>query len=1231
MLRSLTVAACLCATATLAQSDASFDTANKYAAEESHTRACDAFIAFLKANPGSPLKREAEAKQARSCMRAGRGGEYAPKLQNLANQGEKDFARAYALFALGEQGYADAFNKAMPLLKQATGDSRVGKEARTLFVRAAFTEIERNSYDAQKISTLVEQVLEVSDRPADKARARLWRGRSKLSNEKTFSEGERELRELGTGNSDLADDALHTLGQAYENKQKFVEALALYDEVVKRFSSTTSNMHNSAQAQAQTIRRPVAGMSISYIELPGAKPQVSFSYRNIDSVQWTLRKVNPMAMDPHGAIDNTDDALTKTATRTEKQWTTALKVTAKHAPGSTQFELDVPGAGVWVLSYAANGLTGNGMALVTPHATVLKAERNQAITFTADAMTGKALGNADVVLYVRSHDNKPYERLTAKADATGVARFDLTGKNAYALKAWAEGGGSYSYATGYIGSWSREQREHLAYVLTDRPLYKPGETVGFKVYVRSREDGPSVPVPQTAFTLYVRDPSGKEIAKSALTTNALGTATFNITLPANAQLGSYSMYVESNSLSLQQLSPSFRVEEYKPPEYTVSIAPVGKPAMGEKVKFKVSASFFFGGPVANASGRALVQVKQWTHRFGPWPDQLEEEEAGYPYPRFYGKRGRHDEGDYGYRYQPQFATHTLTFKTGADGTAEVEVPALTQKLAPGVVGLEYALQVFVTDASRREVSGTGSVKVSSAPFFADLRADRFLYKPGERVEVTLRAEDANGKPESPELHVRLMRVSKEGTSAIAAQKVKWVNGRGVVKLDADALGPARIEARGSDKDDAPVLAQSDVWLTNDAKPMLPDGYGFQVFVDKAPLKVGDSIRALVVTPSAGGHALVSIENEHVNWVKAVEMNGRGRFLEIPLTGAMAPNAWLQVYRFEQASPYQQSVDIRVKGSEVEVPVKVAWPKASTEPGSSIPLTVEAPGLPRGAEMDVAVTVVDEALYAMEPEKKDFLSFFGRKPRDLRVQTSSTLNERSYRRVVKQAANQPGTDKGNLREESKQERALADSAASGGMPPPPSASPMVAAESEAAPAKKAKAGLGALAKERGRADSAQADDADGASAAPVKVRTDFGSSAGWFPALNGKVGARSQKVKLKDSLTSWKAIATVVTRGPHLGVGSATMRTAKPLMVRLQAPRFFIEGDEVVLSAVVESHLPKAGRRRRGHHRARLQGARADKQDAQGRGRQRRALRRALSSGRHWRTRGAGNSARRRHG
>src|SRR6185436_4058808 len=117
---------------------------------------------------------------------------------------------------------------------------------------------------------------------------------------------------------------------------------------------------------------------------------------------------------------------------------------------------------------------------------------------------------------------------------------------------------------------------------------------------------------------------------------------------------------------------------------------------------------------------------------------------------------------------------------------------------------------------------------------------------------------------------------------------------------------------------------------------------------KAPLKVGQAVRALVIAPTAGGHVLVTIENERLQWAKALELNGRARFVEIPLSADMAPNSWLHVFRFEQVQPMQTTVELHVKGSEVELPVKVAFAKNSTEPGTTVPVMVEAPGAPKGA-------------------------------------------------------------------------------------------------------------------------------------------------------------------------------------------------------------------------------------------------------------------------------------------
>ena len=62
-----------------------------------------------------------------------------------------------------------------------------------------------------------------------------------------------------------------------------------------------------------------------------------------------------------------------------------------------------------------------------------------------------------------------------------------------------------------------------------------------------------------------------------------------------------------------------------------------------------------------------------------------------------------------------------------------------------------------------------------------------------------------------------------------------------------------------------------------------------------------------------------------------------------------------------------------------------------------------------------------------------------------------------------------------------------------------------------------------------------------------------------------------KVKYPDSLTTWEATARVVTAGNQFGIGSGSTRTKQPLIVRLQAPRFFVVGDVVTVSAVINNN------------------------------------------------------------
>ncbi len=94
---------------------------------------------------------------------------------------------------------------------------------------------------------------------------------------------------------------------------------------------------------------------------------------------------------------------------------------------------------------------------------------------------------------------------------------------------------------------------------------------------------------------------------------------------------------------------------------------------------------------------------------------------------------------------------------------------------------------------------------------------------------------------------------------------------------------------------------------------------------------------------------------------------------------------------------------------------------------------------------------------------------------------------------------------------------------------------------------------------------------GQAAAPVLVRKDFADLLKWSGAIETDADGRAEiPLEFPDNLTTWKARVWTLGKGTQVGEGSAEIITSKDLLVRLQAPRFLVERDEAVLSAVVHN-------------------------------------------------------------
>src|SRR5690606_7735874 len=127
------------------------------------------------------------------------------------------------------------------------------------------------------------------------------------------------------------------------------------------------------------------------------------------------------------------------------------------------------------------------------------------------------------------------------------------------------------------GSWVKQTRAaSLAwYVIDDRKLYKPGEEVSLKGWLRLIDRGKGGDVAGlggevTALTYKVFDSRGREIAKGSTSVNTVGGFDAKFTLPKTPNLGYASVRFETQGRRTESHSHGFQIEEFRRPEFEVA-------------------------------------------------------------------------------------------------------------------------------------------------------------------------------------------------------------------------------------------------------------------------------------------------------------------------------------------------------------------------------------------------------------------------------------------------------------------------------------------------------------------------------------------------------------------------------------------------------------------------------------------------------------------------------------
>ncbi len=1044
------------------------------------------------------------------------------------------------------------------------------------------------------------------------------------------------------------DDALYHYAEWMSNQGKiipledgqwrqepnYVKALELFQRLMKEHAKGETRYHDQAQQQIKNITSPALGVMVPNIFLPDSEIQFHLNWRNTRRIDLALYKVDLTRDIRLSEKDTVEGAWIQSAALSEavrvKSWSKEIENKGDYKPGQDTVRLEgkLP-VGAFVLEAKSEGTSVRDLILVTDAALVLKTSGRQALVYFANTLNGAPISNARVQLWQGIYNNQKWTwRENAKAtNQDGLAFFDLSDKaQNVRLFAGAALNATQAYSTGQSYYNSPSIQPWRIYAFTDRPAYRPKESVQWKFLARKYNGSTYFTPARQTIEFEIHDPRGTKVKEGKAALNTFGSAWGSLELAESMPLGEYQVSFWDDGRH-QHIGNAtlFRLEEYKLPEFKVSIhtpAEGGKQKafrLGDKVEVTVQTDYYFGGAVSNATVEVLVYQNPFYHTWQPRRD----------YPWFY------DDMSPSYRNYYWGEGQVIkreTLKSDATGKATLtfDTPRNAQQ------DFEYRIEARVTDSSRREIVGSETVRVTRQRYYVYPRPEHNLYRPQDKVNINIKALDANDQPVQVEGRVKLTRdywfeiwQDPDGRE-VKGEELKSLREKGPTFPPIPPAGgkPWQLKFRGyqqeeiltrlvrtsvegeaeftftperegyyraswisQDKGRAPIKAETVVWVARNNSTEL--GYrhgGLEIVVDKDTFRTGQRAPVMLNVPTEDRYVLFSIEGDDLYSYQMVHVTGTVKLVELDIQEKHVPNIFLSAAMFSDRQLFVDTKQVVVPPTQhfLKVDLKSDRPQYQPREDGTITITsTDQDGKPVSAE--VALGMVDESVYYIQQDYAgDPRQFYFGSKRHNQTQTQSTLNMKSYSKLVedfeKRLVDERELDarkdlaKGMGGEAYLRGQTMAG--VGGGV-----AGGMIGrlegfAADAAAPVSEMASNQKIAMKENKSAliamRQSSAEMGKPGKEPAVQVRSDFRSTVIWQPDIvTGKDGKAVVKVKYPDSLTSWKAVARVASEAAQFGIGSTATRTQQPLIVRLQAPRFFVVGDTVTISAVINNNTEKA--------------------------------------------------------
>ena len=1033
--------------------------------------------------------------------------------------------------------------------------------------------------------------------------------------------------------------ALEQLAQLFENRRQYPKAA----EIWKRLIEIVAQDHY--QQRLQQIVGNWGCFEPVMSQPAGENASVEYRFRNGKSVQFTAHeiKVQQLLDDVKAYIKsrpaqldwdklNLENIGYRIVEQNQKKylgpqvaaWDLELQPREQHFDKRVTVQTPLKQAGAYLLeAKMAGGNTSRIIIWLSDTAIAKKPLDGKAWYFVADAVNGKPTPKANVEFFgwrQVHRQRRQFEILTQNfaefTDADGQVMLDPKRQsNEYQWLIVARTPDGRLAHLGFTNVWygQRHDAEYNAvkvYTITDRPVYRPDQAVQYKFWIR-RAQYDQADVSQFAgrtFTVEIHNPKNERIVQEQVKADEYGGIAGEYKLPADATLGVYRLMIAKHG------GGSFRVEEYKKPEYEVTVEAPSDPVMlGEKIEATIKANYYFGSPVTKAKVKYKVQRTGYTERwypFGPW-DWLYGRgywwfAADYDWYPGWSRWGCPPPEPFWWprRPHPPELVADQEVEIGEGGTVKVEIDTAVAKAIHADQDHQYTITAEVIDQSRRTIVGTGTVLVARKPFQVTAWVDRGYYRTGDVIEAHFAARTLDGKPVKGRGTVKLLAIQyKDGkpveTPVHTAELPTNDEGRADIKLRAVHPGQYRLSYTVTDAKEHAIEGGYVFTIIGEGF----DGADFrfneiELVPAKADYRPGESVRLMINTDREGGTVLLFVRPANGVYLppQVIRLQGKSTVQEIGVVQKDMPNFFVEAVTISDGRVFNAVREIVVPPEKRVLSVEVQPSSDSYRPGEKAKVKLKLTDF-HGKPFigSTVVAIYDKSVEYISggsnvPEIKEF---FWKWRRHHHPQTETNL-QRYFHNIVRSGEIDMGdigvfgaTGADDLdavqsnRGDAGREVYFQKRRGGGSGPGMMMRSNAVMAEGMAMPmAAPAPAAAEPMeAAKQGFSFSVGFDRGGGGQPGPVAelvqptVRTKFADTALWIAALStAEDGTADVSLDMPENLTTWRIKVWGMGHGTNVGEGFADVVTRKDLILRMQAPRFFVQSDEVVLSANVHNYL-----------------------------------------------------------